>query len=175
MVTKSMKFTNEEWKIIEEELKKSGTNFSDFARERLTKKQKTENTNLKDFAELLKNNCKVLDVQIAKYISVLLERIDKQQNKINKILENKTYAEFYTIASRNKNFEKLKDINTFQVGDILESEEHYRNIILKIDHKNKKMIITPFPLMTDEEYFQKEVTLSRVVEKVEKLYRIKKD
>ena len=175
MVTKSIRFTDEEWKVIEEGLQKSGTNFSDFVKARLTKKQKTENTDLKDFSELLKNNCKVLDTQIAKYISVLLEKIETQQNKINKILENKTYEEFYTVASKKKNFEKLKDINTYKVGDILESEEHYRNIILKVDYENKKIIITSFPLLTDEEYFQKEVTLNRVIEKVARLYRIKKD
>jgi len=175
MVTKSMKFTDEEWKVIEQELQKNGKSFSDFAREKLTKKQKAENADLKDFAELLKNNCKALDLQIAKYISVLLEKIEAQQNKINKILENKTYQEFYIVASREKNFNLLKDINTYKVGDILESEEHYRNIIVKIDYENKKMIITPFPLMIDKEYFQKEVTLERVIEKVYALYRAVKN
>ena len=175
MVTKSMKFTDEEWSIIEKELQKSGMTFSDFARERLTKQQKTEKTDLKNFSEILKINCKTLDTQIVKYISVLLEKIEEQQNKINKILENKTYAEFYTVASREKNFDVLKNINTYKTGDILESEEHYRNIIVKIDYENKKMVITPFPLMNKKEYFQKEVTIERVIEKVYALYRITKD
>jgi len=174
MVKKTLNFKDEEWKEIEKEFAKTDLTFTDFVKEKILSNQNAK-SDLKDFSELLKNNCKVLDTQVAKYISVLLERIDKQQNKINKILENKTYAEFYTVAGRNKNFEKLKDINTYKAGDILESEEHYRNIIVRVDYENKKMLITPFPLMVDEEYFQKEVTLNRVVEKVEKLYRIKKD
>ena len=177
MVTKTIRVSDEDWKTIEKELEESGLSFADFARERLMQKKQKENlkSDLKDFAELLKNNCKALDLQIAKYISVLLKKIEAQQNKINKILENKTYQEFYIVASREKNFNLLKDINTYKVGDILESEEHYRNIIVKIDYENKKMIITPFPLMIDKEYFQKEVTLERVIEKVYTLYRAVKN
>ena len=174
MLKKTLNFKEEEWVEIEKEFAKTDLTFTDFVKEKILNNQNSK-TDLKDFSEIVKNNCKVLDTQVAKYISVLLEKTETQQNKINKILENKVYAEFYTVADRDKNFEKLKDINTYKTGDILESEEHYRNIILKIDYENKKITITPFPLMVDDEYFQKEVTLSRVVEKVEKLYRIKKD
>ena len=175
MVTKSMKFTDQEWKIIEEELKKSGMNFSDFAREKLTKKQKTENNDLKDFSEIVKNNCKVLDTQVAKYISVLLEKLEKQEKRFNKFLEEKAFAEFTVIATR-KDKEKVEDIDFYQVGDILENDVGFRSVILKIDRENEIFTLTPYPILEDKYYVQDNVDLkNRVLRKLNRVLRLKKD
>jgi len=175
MVTKSMKFTDAEWSVIEQELQKSGKSFSDFARERLTKQQKTENTKLKDFAELLKNNCKALDLQIAKYISVLLERIDKQQEKINKILENNVYADF-TIIANYKDKEKITDINFYRVGDFLANKQGIINVILKINKEEQKILVSSYPFLIEKgETETKWVDLKDIVKKLYYVFRIIKD
>ena len=176
MVTKSMKFTDEEWSIIEKELQKSGMTFSDFARERLTKQQKTENTNLKDFSEILKMNCKALDTQIAKYISVLLEKLEKQEERFNKFLEEKAFAEFTVIATR-KDKEKITDINFYKVGDVLENTENVRSVILKIDKEKQSFTLTPYPILEDKYiYIANNVGLKdRVLKKLSRVLRLKKD
>jgi len=173
MVTKTIRVSDEDWKAIEKELEESGLSFADFARERLTKKQKENpKSDLKDFAELLKNNCKALDLQITKYISVLLERIDKQQEKINKILENKTYTEF-TVAATIKDKDKVEDINFYRVGDVLENDEGFKSVILKIDRENEIFTLTPFPILVDEYYFQDNTVdlRNRILKKLKRVLR----
>jgi len=172
MVTKTIRVSDEDWKAIEKELEESGLSFADFARERLIKNTKTENADLKDFSELLKNNCKALDTQITKYISVLLERIDKQQEKINKILENKTYTEF-TVAATIKDKDKVEDINFYRVGDVLENDEGFKSVILKIDRENEIFTLTPFPILVDEYYFQDNTVdlRNRILKKLKRVLR----
>jgi len=176
MVTKSMKFTDEEWKVIEQELQKNGKNFSDFARERLTKNTKTENADLKDFSEIVKVNCKTLDTQTAKYISVLLEKLEKQEERFNKFLEEKAFAEFTVVATK-EDKEKIEDINFYRVGDVLENTENVRSVILKINKENKSFTLTPYPILEDKYFFTVEnVGLKdRVLKKLNRVLRLKKD
>ncbi len=177
MVTKTIRVSDEDWKVIEKELNESGLSFADFARNRLMQKNQNKNqkSDLKDFSEIVKNNCKVLDTQIAKYISVLLEKLEKQEKRFNKFLEEKAFAEFTVIATK-EDKEKITDINFYQVGDILENDVGFRSVILKIDRENEIFTLTPYPILEDKYYVQDNVDLkNRVLRKLNRVLRLKKD
>jgi len=175
MVKKTLNFKEEEWAEIEKEFVKTDLTFTDFVKEKILNNQ-TQKNDLKDFAELLKNNCKALDTQIAKYISVLLEKIEKQEERFNKFLEEKAFAEF-TIAATKEDKEKIEDINFYRIGDVLENTENVRSVILKINKENKSFTLTPYPVLEDKYFFTVEnVGLKdRVLKKLNRVLRLKKD
>jgi len=178
MVTKTIRVSDEDWKVIEKELNESGLSFADFARNRLMQKNKNENqkSDLKDFAEILKTNCKALDTQIAKYISVLLEKLEKQEERFNKFLEEKAFAEF-TVAATIEDREKVEDINFYKVGDVLENTENVRSVILKIDKEKQSFTLTPYPILENKYiYIADNVGLKdRVLKKLSRVLRLIKD
>ena len=175
MVKKTLNFKDEEWKEIEKEFAKTDLTFTEFVKNKILN-NKTQNVDLKNFSELLKNNCKALDTQIAKYISVLLEKLEKQEERFNKFLEEKAFAEFTVIATR-EDKEKITDINFYKVGDVLENTENVRSVILKIDKEKQSFTLTPYPVLEDKYiYIANNVGLKdRVLKKLSRVLRLKKD
>jgi len=178
MVTKTIRVSDEDWKAIEKELNESGLSFADFARNRLMQKNQNENlkTDLIDFSEIVKVNCKTLDTQVAKYISVLLEKLEKQEKRFNKFLEEKAFVEFTVVATREEK-EKVEDINFYRVGDILENDVGFRSVILKIDRENEIFTLTPYPIL-EEKYYIQDSTVDlrgRVLKYLKRVLRLKKD
>lgn len=174
MVKKTLNFKDEEWKEIEKEFAKTDLTFTDFVKERILNNQNSK-SDLKDFSELLKNNCKVLDTQIAKYISVLLEKLEKQEERFNKFLEEKAFAEF-TVAATIEEKEKVEDINFYRVGDVLENKKNVRSVILKINKEDETFTITPYPILEDKYiHIVNDVELKdRVLKKLNRVLRLKK-
>jgi len=173
MVKKTLNFKEQEWKEIEKEFAKTDLTFTDFVKEKILSNQNSK-TDLIDFSELLKNNCKVLDTQIAKYISVLLEKLEKQEKRFNKILENNVYADFKIIAT-SKDQDKLKDINFYRAGDFLRNKQGILNLILKVNREKEEVLIASYPLTAKDTQTKWVHVKKDVAPNLYEMYRIKKD
>ena len=148
MVIKSIKFSDEEWSKIEEELAFE-KNFSTFVKRKIL-----NNSNICDEKKIdeLKN-----------LIINLIDKIEKET-----IVNN--FKEFFVVATKS-DVQKLKNIEIYQKGDVIENLNFVRSLILEVDKQNETLLITQFPLV--ENAPQKELKLKNIADKINSLYRIK--
>jgi predicted HNH restriction endonuclease len=178
MVTKSLKFKDEEYKQIEKILNETGLSFAEFARQKLLSNETNNNIiDLQNFEKILQSNLKILDTQIAKYLTVLINKIENYNKKVNNFLENKTYSTFFRVADRSTGKEeddqKIKDIKTYSVGDVIVTKRGLKFLIIKIDHEKEIISIIAFPI--EEEFLNKvvDLTIKELSEEVLKILRLK--